>query len=221
MTTAKKTDPTVFPSSVCARLTNIVEGYDQTEAKRQELFEQRNAAEERRNAADLGSTERADAEREYGGLVLEIKRYNRAAKELEIAIRDTVKKARTEAEKLWPDPAVTIDEFLPAAVKKPETPTEPKQKEPVAPEVQVPEGVNQHAAASINELKLPESMRKKLLSRGYTTVASMIALRGRDGFMTEAGLDEHQAEQASHALDLYLRAHNRAQLEADRGEAAA
>lgn len=81
-------------------------------------------------------------------------------------------------------------------------------------DVDLPEGVNQHMAAPISELDLPEPLTAKLIEAGYRTIAAVDKADSEGYGDLELSTKEFNAIKAK--LRAFVKKHNKAQIERDR-----
>ena len=83
----------------------------------------------------------------------------------------------------------------------------------------VPDEVNQHLAASVNELDIPENVREKCIRRGWTSVGVIAGYydEGAD-IRSLVDLNENQEATLRKAVKAYCKAHEKAAIAKFKGE---
>ena len=176
-----------FAPNVCQKLRNLVSARKRAIAKRDNLFKTRDGLK-----ADLDATSSGEKDKrlrlhaEYGETVLSIESYKRAIARIDGDIDDAVENA--DDSKLFSDPGVDMGEYLadpvkpdPKASSKPvggPSAKEPPKKPAIAkpePALQI-SGVDEHLAASVNELDLGEYEKGKLVQAEFNTVGDVAKL---------------------------------------------
>lgn len=214
-----------FPGVICQRLRNLVKLKKEAEAKREDIFTDRDAAEETLNGTPTGDTkEREHWQAAYGKCVLDLKRWNVTIKNIANQIEEMVEKADEPG--LYDDSDVTIAEFEPKVTPKddPDQATfadaRPVGRRPKGPSGDAPvaEGENQHLAASILELGLPDHVAVTLKEQGFETVNHLVLhLNKGKKFIELHKLSEACAKGIEERLSAYLKKHNKAQVDKDLG----
>lgn len=214
-----------FPGLICQRLRNLVKAEKEAEGRRQDLFDTRNNAEQ-----ELINTESSDKktrehwQAEYGRCVLEIKRWDKAIAAIRNDKNELIEKADEPG--LFDEAEVHISEFMDRVTAKPakkddEDPdqttidTRPVGRKHEAP---VAVGENQHLAASITELGLPDHVCANLKQQGFETVNHLVLHQNRGKkFIEIHKLSEVGAKEIETALSTYLTKHTKAQVDKDLG----
>lgn len=213
-----------FPGKTCARLRRLNEIRTAARSKRADLFQSRDATEEQLHATRHEETKkRENLTRDYGTVVLELKRLNHAIKSIESDVFDTI--ANGDQGKLWEDGDVqlSLEDYLAEAnvidddegdVRPVGRPGKPR---PIAPDPSLADGVDQHLATSINELDMPEKVKGLLINAGLLKVGNLIEIIDADKDIgAEANLSVKQAEDVKKAVAAFRRKHRKASLEAER-----
>lgn len=123
-------------------------------------------------------------------------------------------------------PGIMDERPIPAPrVEKPSPPRE-TAKPAVEKDPGVAVGVDEHLAASVNELDLPELVKARLVRGGYTTVGAVAKfLEGKPNasaaIADELGVAVGKADAVIKAVEVYRKKHQRAILDVEREEIAA
>lgn len=215
-----------FPPVICQRLRNLVKAEKDAESKRQDLFDARNHAEEELNSTPSNKPgDREHQQAEYGRCVLEIKRWDKAIAAIRNDKNDLIEQADEPG--LYDDADVHIDEFMERTRPAPKKPSDdagqmtmddrpvgrpPKNDAPVAV------GENQHLAASILELGLPDRVVVELKAQGFETVNHLVLHQNKGKrFIEIHRLSETSAAEIEKALGQYLKKHSKVQVDKDLG----
>lgn len=213
-----------FPGVVCQRLRNLVKAEREAASKRQDLFDARDHAEqELANVPAVGSKDIQRYQAEYGRCVLEIRRWDKAIAAIRNDKNDLIEQADHPG--IFDDAEVHISEFMdrtkPSSRTPPDDPdqttidTRPVGRPHEAP---VAVGENQHLAASILELGLPDRTVVELKAQGFETVNHLV-LHQKKGkrFIEIHRLSKASAAEIEKALGQYLKKHTKVQVDKDLG----
>lgn len=221
---------TPFPGVVCQRLRNLVDLKKGAIKKRQDLFDERDNAEETLNSTpSTNESERSKWQAKYGQCVLDINRWNKAIRNIENQVDELVEKADEPG--LFDEAKVHIDEFFEKAKAKADAdddedpdqtriPGTEKDTRPVGRKHDAPVAVgeNQHLAASITELGLPDHVCANLKKQGFETVNHLVLHQNKGKKFIEIHmLSEVGASEIEKALSTYLKAHTKAQIKQELG----
>ena len=217
-----------FSLAVCNRIRWCVGKQGEAVAKRKEAFEHRDSMKSQLasllmasatggpvNDAKLKDAKAAayDAERSIEEWQHQINFYRKT-------IADTVEQADS------PELDGMMDE-RPVYTRPVEKPSEPRETKPaVEKDAGVAVGVDEHLAASVNELDLPDLLQSRLVRGGYTTVGAVVGfLKGKASpaasIADELGVAVPKAEAVIKAVEVYRKKHQRAILDVEREEIAA
>ena len=217
-----------FPGKTCARLRRLNEIRTAARSKRADLFQSRDATEEQLHATRHEETKkRENLTRDYGTVVLELKRLNHAIKGIESDVFDTI--ANGDQGKLWEDGDVqlSLEDYLAEAnvIDDDEGDVRPvgrpgSKPKPEAPDPSKGDGVDEHLKASVKELDMPERLIGLCEKAGLTKIVHLVkVLDDNDGDAPSLGEavngSDKDAKEIAKAVKVYRDKHRKAAMKAE------
>lgn len=206
---------TAFEVKVCDAIRHHIGERLVLEVKRGKAFEDRDAA-----IAEIAEIESHDS-REYGELC---RRHSEAVQAID-TLGKSIKWHNNQVDELVESADTPHLDFM---YEPPEEPTskqlrladaggKPGRPWPEAPDPSLGDGVDEHMAASVNELDCPENLKGKMIDAGLTTVGRVADAIDREqdlGEMLDVG--ENQVRSVKKAVKAYRAAHRRAAADVER-----
>lgn len=206
-----------FSVEVCDAIRFHIGEGKSLESKRKNAFEDRNAAlEEKIGLEDPDSPEYLAACKRHSDAVALIDSLDAQIKWHKNQVTELVEEADNPQLALEFDPPAPKPKSDPKQLKLEEAKdTRPVGRKPAAPEAPVAEGVDQHLAASVNELDLREDLKGKLIAAGFETIAQLCVVVDSDQDLAEkVDVTPAAAKSIEKSLKAYRKAHRSADAEA-------
>lgn len=214
---------------VCQALFAMNEQRVVSKAREAELVQLRKSLEGDLDRLGAGSSsEHLQVSREYVVTIRSIDYWRERQRTLSDKISEAISKAPQGQlfeldDVILRKPPTEADFFTkPEPVEDPTQPSLPMRKpKKTAPAADPPaEGVDQHLAASVNELDLRENIKGQLIDGGMPTIGAVAALLDKGGDLRELlECSENVERDIKKAVKLYRTAHRKAAREAEGGEA--
>lgn len=204
-----------FPLSTCRTLRTIVGLRKKVRADRDRAFENRDDARDRMDEAE-GDKQKRDAEADFGLCVRQIERLQTAIKKLDNDIEEAIE--NPDQEELFDVGQLTLRDYVNDTPSKIATKVKEKQDAKKAADAEAPpEGVDQHLAASINELDLTDRLKEALLEHNIPTVGALVVFQDKSDTDNDAddlqdllNVEEKDQKAIISALAKYRREHRKA-----------
>ncbi len=212
-----------FSVAVCDAIRHHVGEVKSLESKRSNAFDDRDAAIEELGEMEGDSDEAHELKCRHSDAIVLIDALSSRIKWHRGQIEDLVEKAD--------EPSLDFMYEMPAEPPK----KDPKQGElkdvakdarpvgrpgkpkPEAPDPSKGDGVDEHLAASVNELDMPENLKGKLIAAGLTTVGRVAAILDdeKKSLLDEANLNQNQTAAVTRAVKAFRKDHRQAAREAE------
>lgn len=213
-----------FTTEVCDAIRHHVGERKALESKRKNAFEDRDAAlAEKAEIDDHDSEEYFEACRRHSDAIASIDSLSSQIKWHHNQVDELIEKADEPAFPFVYEPPAEPAKKDPRQLKLADAGKDtrpvgrPGKPKPEAPDPSKGDGVDEHLAADVKELDLPEYVIGKLVKAGLTTVGRVVAvIDGGKDLAGEANISDDQATATSVAIAKYRKKHRKAMVAAER-----